>query len=82
MLFVCMAADRHNDLAVHCARKNIPYVPFIDFTQVQQVVQALVDGKTTVQDINSGKGFEQITAQVEAVLQKAGKEVPKPAAWK
>lgn len=76
-----MSPERSNDLAVHCARQNIPYIPFVSFTEVQDVVQRLVEGKVTVKELNAGVGFDDITKSVEQVLSKAGKDVPKPAAW-
>lgn len=76
-----MSPERHNDLAVHCARKNIPYVPFITFDQVQQVVQELVEGKVTVEGINKGQGFDNIMKNVQEALATKGKEVPRPAVW-
>jgi len=74
VLFVKLNPEGSNDLAEHCAKNNIPYVPFLDFTQVQAVIEQVVKGTTTVEQINSGFRMEE----VEKALAQKGQRLPQP----
>ncbi|GAA5916673.1 hypothetical protein JCM6882_002262 [Rhodosporidiobolus microsporus] len=49
LLFVKVIPGHTNDLAVHCDRENIPYVPFEDFTKVKAVIASIVGGEKTIE---------------------------------
>jgi len=77
VLFVKINPHSSNDLAEHCAKENIPYLPFLDFTQVQELVSKVLSGEISVADINANK------IRVEAVdteLKRLGKSLPAPKA--
>lgn len=82
VLFVCMSHKRNNDLAVHCARKNIPYIPFISFTEVQEITQRLVEKKVTVEQLKKGQGFDDLKQKVRKTLATGSKALPEPLCWK
>ncbi|GAA6042284.1 hypothetical protein JCM8097_000614 [Rhodosporidiobolus ruineniae] len=50
LLFVKVIPGHTNDLKVHCDREGIPYVPFENFAEVQEVIASVVEGKKTIQD--------------------------------
>ncbi|GAA99482.1 uncharacterized protein L969DRAFT_93942 [Mixia osmundae IAM 14324] len=68
ILYVKIVPDGHNDLAAHCQKKGVPFVPFLAWDQIRDSVRDVVDGKVSVKDVQDGKAT--ITAAAEA-LQKA-----------
>ncbi|GAA5875568.1 hypothetical protein JCM1840_003263 [Sporobolomyces johnsonii] len=50
LLFVKVIENHPNDLAVHCNREKIPYVPFARFEQVRDVVSSVVQGEKTIEE--------------------------------
>lgn len=44
-----------NDLATHCDREKIRYLPFLSFKQVEDKVRDVVEGRLSVADIEAGK---------------------------
>ena len=44
-----------NDLSKHCDKEKIPYLPFLDFSQVKEHVKKLVDGDISLEELGSGK---------------------------
>ncbi|GAA5951847.1 hypothetical protein JCM21900_004164 [Sporobolomyces salmonicolor] len=50
LLFVKVVENHPNDLAVHCNREKIPYVPFAQFEQVRDVVSSVVQGEKTIEE--------------------------------
>jgi len=55
VLFAKVIPGGSNDLARHCDKEKIPYLPFLSFTQVLEHTRELVDGKVTLADLGSGK---------------------------
>lgn len=35
---------------MHCDRENIPYIPFITFDKVKDVIARIVEGKSTIDE--------------------------------
>ncbi|BGP55334.1 hypothetical protein JCM8202_002166 [Rhodotorula sphaerocarpa] len=50
LLFVKVIPNHSNDLSVHCDRENIPYIPFITFDKVKDVIARIVEGKSTIDE--------------------------------
>jgi hypothetical protein len=44
-----------NDLATHCDREKIRYLPFLSFKQVEDRVRDVVERRVTVEDIEAGR---------------------------
>ncbi|CAK5268907.1 unnamed protein product [Mycena citricolor] len=51
VLFVKEKLDGENDLAAYCVREGIPHILFSDFAQALHVVQAVVSGEKTAQEV-------------------------------
>lgn len=48
VLFAKVIPGGSNDLARHCDKQRIPYIPFLSFTQVLEHTRELVDGKVSL----------------------------------
>lgn len=51
LLFVKTEADGENDLAVYCQREGIKHVVFDKFSSVLPVVDSIVKGTKTIQEV-------------------------------
>ena len=51
ILFVKEKADGENDLAAYCTREGIKHVLFSDFAHALPIVQSVVNGSKTVEEV-------------------------------
>lgn len=51
ILFVKDKEDGENDLAVYCTREGIKHILFSDFSQALPVVQSIVNGDRTKDEV-------------------------------
>jgi 2-hydroxy-3-keto-5-methylthiopentenyl-1-phosphate phosphatase len=51
VLFVKQKPDNENDLAAYCVREGIRHVLFDNFSKALPVVQSIVNGKKTVDEV-------------------------------
>jgi len=51
LLFVKLKTDGENDLLTYCGEQNIKHLPFRDFSGALSVVQSIVEGRTTVDQV-------------------------------
>jgi 2-hydroxy-3-keto-5-methylthiopentenyl-1-phosphate phosphatase len=51
LLFVKTEADGENDLAVYCKREKIKHIVFDEFSKVLPVVDSIVKGTKTIQEL-------------------------------
>ena len=63
-------ADVFVDLVKYCARKNVPFTTFDDWTSILSKVKEIVAGETTVQDA-AKEGYEAYKKTVESSNGKA-----------
>jgi len=51
LLFVKLKTDGENDLLTYCGQHNIKHLPFTDFSGALTVVQSIVEGRATVDEL-------------------------------
>jgi 2-hydroxy-3-keto-5-methylthiopentenyl-1-phosphate phosphatase len=51
VLFVKQKDDGENDLAAYCTREGIKHIIFRDFSEALKVVQAVVSGEKTPEEV-------------------------------
>jgi len=51
ILFVKTLPGKPSDLAKHCDKTNVDYMPFTSFTEVRDHVKSIVEGSSTVEQL-------------------------------